>query len=291
MSHSAFELVNPESNAIVFKVESFDNNNGLKKFNRYNYFSVILILEGKGKVLADTSEYLYDKNSLLCFSLYQPFKIECDQIFKATMINFHPDFFCLHKHRNEVSCNGVLFNNVYDAPVISLTGEESGSMETIFNGMQSEMARPGKPLPEVLLSYLKILLINASRLKIEKLNAQNLPVASKDPDILNQLKDAIEENFRSMHRPGDYANLLNITAPALNRISKTHFNKTLTNLIAERLITEGKRQLYLTSKSVKLIAYELGFNDEFYFSRYFKSNVGISPQFFRDTVGFDKANE
>jgi AraC family transcriptional activator of pobA len=84
--------------------------------------------------------------------------------------------------------------------------------------------------------------------------------------------------------------MLSISAKALNRISKTHFNKTLSNLIAERIIIEAKRELYLTAKSVKMIAYELGFNDEFYFSRFFKINAAVSPQIYRDTVGFAKAD-
>jgi AraC family transcriptional activator of pobA len=89
---------------------------------------------------------------------------------------------------------------------------------------------------------------------------------------------------------GDYAGLLHISAKALNKVSKAKFNKTLSDLIAERIIVEAKRELYLTSKPVKQVAFELGFNDEFYFSRFFKKNVAVSPQVFRDTVGFDKAN-
>jgi YesN/AraC family two-component response regulator len=40
---------------------------------------------------------------------------------------------------------------------------------------------------------------------------------------------------------------------------------------------------------VKQIAYDLGFNDEHYFSRFFKKNADISPQIYRDTVGFARA--
>jgi AraC family transcriptional activator of pobA len=205
------------------------------------------------------------------------------------MVNFHPEFFCLHKHRNEVSCNGVLFNNIYESPVMDLTETETKSLLNVFEGFKSEMQRPGTPDAEVLISYLKILLIGASRMKIEKRNAENGAEKNKDPEILKNLRSAIEEHFRSKRSPADYGDLLSITPPALNRLSKTYFNKTLSSLIAERLITESKRQLYLTAKPVKLIAYELGFGDEFYFSRYFKKSVGISPQFFRDTVGFNKA--
>ena len=80
--------------------------------------------------------------------------------------------------------------------------------------------------------------------------------------------------------------MLNISSKALGKITKTHFNKTLTDLIAERIIIEAKRELYLTSKPVKAIAWELGFEDEFYFSRFFKANADVSPQLYRNTVGF-----
>jgi AraC family transcriptional activator of pobA len=289
MNDNALELFNPQSKSLVFRVFTFENDEYFNSLKQYNYFSVILILAGKGSLMADISEYNFNANSLICLSLYQPFKIQCDKGFKGIMVNFHPEFFCLHKHRNEVSCNGVLFNNIYESPVISLTIDEAQSLLTIITGLKSEMERPGTAQLEVLISYLKILLINATRIKIEQRSLEDVS-NKKEPVILNSLRSAIEEHFQSLHSPGGYAELLNISTPALNRISKTHFNKTLSNLIADRIIIEAKRQLYLTSKSVKLIAYELGFNDEFYFSRFFKSNVAISPQFFRDTVGFDRGN-
>ena len=92
-------------------------------------------------------------------------------------------------------------------------------------------------------------------------------------------------NFRKEHQPGYYASLLNLTPKALGRITRQHFYKTLTDLIAERVIIEAKRDLYLTTKPIKAIAYELGFDDEFHFSRYFKNHTDVSPQLYRETVG------
>lgn len=80
--------------------------------------------------------------------------------------------------------------------------------------------------------------------------------------------------------------MLNISSKALAKITKNHFNKTLTDLISERIIIEAKRILYSTNKAVKEIAFELGYVDEHYFSRFFKNNADISRQLYRDTVGF-----
>jgi AraC family transcriptional regulator, transcriptional activator of pobA len=156
--------------------------------------------------------------------------------------------------------------------------------------MKTEMENAAFGQHELLISYLRIFLITASRLKIENNPKELVPFANvKEPFILQNLKNAIEENYRKKHSASDYAKILNITPKALSKITKTHFNKTVMDLIAERIIVEAKRDLYLTSKPVKLIAHELGFNDEFYFSRFFKTNTAISPKIYRESVGYAKA--
>ena len=111
----------------------------------------------------------------------------------------------------------------------------------------------------------------------------------KEPFILQKLKNAIEEHFKSKHSPADYAKLLYMTPKALAKITKSHFHKTLSSLINERIIIEAKRELYLTDKTVKEIAYELGYEDEYYFSRFFKVNAEVSPQMYRENVGYARA--
>ncbi|CAN5818522.1 hypothetical protein BH24BAC1_BH24BAC1_19440 [soil metagenome] len=152
------------------------------------------------------------------------------------------------------------------------------------------MKNEGVSQYELLVSYLKILLVKAVRLK-----SQQNPALAKafeedtEPFILQKLKDHIEEHFRSKHAPNEYADLLNISPKALGKLTKSHFNKTLTFLIADRIIIEAKRELYLTSKPIKEIAFALGFGDEYYFSRFFKNNADVSPHGYRESVGFGKA--
>jgi AraC family transcriptional activator of pobA len=288
-AQTAFTLINPQTKALAFKIFAFEDDSYFNHQEKYNYYSMILVTKGRGRLKADFSEYEFKENSLMTFSIYQPYMIKAEGAFNGLLINFHPDFFCIHKHHNEVACNGVLFNNIYESPQVQLKETEMELLTTLVNQLKAEMQNTAVAQYELMIAYLKIFLINASRIKIDTqlLNASSM---EKEPFILKTLKDAIEEHFKSKHSPSDYADLLNISAKALNRISKTHFNKTLSNLIAERIIIEAKRELYLTEKPVKMIAYELGFNDEFYFSRFFKSNAEVSPQIYRATVGFARAN-
>jgi len=289
-NQTIFTLVNEQNGNLAFKLFSFEDNSYFDHLQRNNYYSLIWIKEGRGKLKTDFSEYYFEQNSLFSFTPYQPYMFIANLV-KGIAIYFHSDFFCIHKHQTEVTCNGVLFNNIYQTPFILVDEALQNTLNKIIEQIKSEMQNPpGLAQYELLISFMKIFLISASRSKMQQ-QPQAMPSQgeSKEPTVLQNLKEAIEKDFKKKHTPKDYAVLLNISPNALAKIAKSHFNKTLTNLITERILIEAKRELYLTNKSVKEVAYELGYDDEYYFSRFFKKNVNISPQVYRKTVGFGKA--
>jgi AraC family transcriptional activator of pobA len=289
-AQTVFTLVNPQNGNLAFKISSFENANNFDHLQRLNYYTMILVIDGQALLKADFSDYEIDKNNLLCFTPYQPFMLSSDKELKGFTINFHPDFFCIHKHHREVACSGVLFNNIYQPPFVSLQETEVVVFTNLIEQMKAEMQNADVAQYELLISYLKIFLITASRIKImQHPDVQSETDMHSEPFILQKLKDAIEAHYKTKHTASDYSDLLNISASALAKVCKSHFNKTLTDLISERIVIEAKRELYLTSKAVKQIAFGLGFTDEHYFSRFFKKNADISPQFYRDTVGFARA--
>lgn len=291
IQENSFTLINPQTGNLAFKLFYFEKNNPFDHIQRMNYYSMIWLKNGAGTAKADFSEYHFKGNVLFSFSPYQPFMLNINGEISGWVINFHPDFFCIHKHHKEVACNGVLFNNIYSPPFVQIDCKTTTHLETIIEQFKTEMQNPALAQYELLVSYLKILLITASRLKAEQhTKVQGVTAKKEEPFILQNLKNAIESHYKTKHTARDYADILAITPKALTMLTKTHFNKTLTDLIAERIIIEAKRELYLTNKTVKEIAYELGYNDEYYFSRFFKKNTEVAPQLYRETVGFDRAN-
>ena len=284
---TAFTLVNKQNGNLAFKIFSFNDNSYFDHLQRNNYYALIWVKEGGGVLKTDFAEYRFKNNSLFSFVPYQPFLFSSGLI-QGIAIYFHSEFFCIHKHQTEVTCNGILFNAIYDAPFFSVDENLEIALNNIIEQIKSEIQNPGFAQYELLISYMKIFLIAASRAKAKQ-QPNTIKTAGRDPFILQDLKDAIEKEFKLKHAPKDYADMLNISLNALAKITKKHFNKTLTSLITERIIIEAKRELYLTNKTVKQLAYELGYDDEYYFYRLFKKNASISPQVYRETVGFGKA--
>lgn len=288
---NTFTMIDPVKGNLAFKLFWFEGNSYFDHLQRNNYFSVIWIKEGSGKLKSDFSEYDFGEDNLLAFTPYQPFMLSTENKLSGVTIQFHPDFFCIHKHHKEVSCSGILFDNIYHPPYVKIDEASAATFNLMLGQIKAEMQNKALAQYEILVSYLKIFLITASRLKsAQQALDQDPDKKNKEPFILHDLKEAIETHYKTKHSASDYASLLNISAKALARITKAYFNKTISNLIAERIVIEAKRELYLTNKPIKEIAYELGYDDEYYFSRFFKTNADVSPQLYRDTVGFGRAS-
>lgn len=289
LSQSVYTLVNQQNGNLAFKLFEFDNNSYFDHIQRNNYFTLILITSGEGLAKVDLSTYSFKENTLFAFYPYQPFMLVPQKPLMGIAIQFHHDFFCIYRHHQEIANNGILFNNVYEQPFVCLNDSCKITILNLIQGIANELKSEAFRKDEELIAYLKLLLVMATRMKLEQQSVQDAEtINGKQQLVIQNLKNAIEDNFRVKHSASEYADLLNLTSTSLARIAKNHFNRTLSDLITERIIIEAKRELYLTGKTIKEIAYELGYDDEYYFSRVFKSKTDISPQYYRDTVGFNK---
>jgi len=135
---------------------------------------------------------------------------------------------------------------------------------------------------EVMLAYLKVLLIIATRIKAPQAGVCAAGTNDLRHPVLGELRDLIEEHYRTWHSPAEYAQRLHMTPKTLGRLVREHLGTTLTDLIRNRILIYAKWQLLHTLKPVKAISGELGFSDELYFSRLFKKATGLSPTFFRE---------
>jgi AraC-like DNA-binding protein len=247
---------------------------------RTNYFSVYLIKAGSGTFWADASQFPFGPGCLLFFVPYQHIRLVPDDPVHAEVVQFHANFLCVETFHAEVGCSGVLFNDPYGVPVVTLDERARSEVTGLIERIRAEQAGRDLAYGEVMLAHLKVLLILATRLKSPR--AACGPGADLRHPLLADLRDLIEKNYRTLHSPADYAKRLHVTAKTLGRVVREHLGTTPTDLIRNRILIHAKWQLLHTLKPVKEVARELSFSDELYFSRLFKKATGHSPTFFRE---------
>lgn len=79
----------------------------------------------------------------------------------------------------------------------------------------------------------------------------------------------------------EYAAALHVSESTLRSACLSVTDQSPIQLVHARVMLEAKRQLLYTNRNVSEIAYELGFDDPAYFTRFFSRRTGLSPTAFR----------
>lgn len=280
------ELVNPQTNILAFRMIQLNDDAYFKSLKSFNCYKLILIRKGEGQVTFDLAKYDFSENCLIRFPIYQPFQIDANGPLDGILLQFHPDFFWNHRYQMEPTCKRVLFTSVNEIPLIKISKDEMAQLLYPLDHLVSELSSDRLGRYDITVSWVKIFMIYASRIKTERGNT-HLETRSEAHYIIRKLVNAVEQHFQRKHRPADYAKLLNVTVKTLNRIAKQHLAKTVGDMISDRIITQAKHELYLGDKPVKQIALELGFDDVAYFNRFFKVHTDLPPGVYRNSLKED----
>jgi AraC-like DNA-binding protein len=99
--------------------------------------------------------------------------------------------------------------------------------------------------------------------------------------IVRNFIKLIDKHYQKMRLPGQYAEILNVTPNHLNALCKEHLGMQAGAMIRNRIILEAKRLLINMDLTVAEVAYKLNFNDNSYFTKFFRKETGITPEDFR----------
>lgn len=95
----------------------------------------------------------------------------------------------------------------------------------------------------------------------------------------------LEENYKRPEAGVEfYAEKLFMSSRNLNLITQSILNKSVSDIIETRRMTESKNLLVSTDKSISEIGYELGYNEKSYFTTVFKKKTGMTPSMFRENI-------
>lgn len=99
----------------------------------------------------------------------------------------------------------------------------------------------------------------------------------------------LEKNFDKPWSVADYAALMNLSTSHLTRVCRAILGAPPNALVRQRRILEARRLLEYTSLSVSEVALRCGFRETAFFSRSFKSIVGVAPLAYRDKLTSDQS--
>ncbi|RZJ84306.1 MAG: AraC family transcriptional regulator [Chryseobacterium sp.] len=249
---------------------------GLEKFLRLNfnahshdYYILSFLYEGSLAHLSDFQDEQVYAPAVLMLDIDQvhthPDMSNCRMVSIAFSTGFLAD-------QNQRFLEKI--NKVFARPFINISSEALDQLDEIIKIITTESSRKNRH-DELIKALLNVLIVQCSKL------SEIYPATQDNKNLIyNGFRKLLKENFNRQHQLKFYADRLNISSSILTKCVKSSTYKTPKQLIDQHLLLEAKRLLYWSNVPVKEIAWQLGFETDSYFNRFFKKHTGKTPKEF-----------
>ena len=248
----------------------------------HDYYSIFWVESGEAIHATEYVEYSLKADTILFVPPGLKHRMYIDRSVGGLYILFNEEFIQYNRVNIQPLKNYRLFNNPDFKSLITVGDGNKEKLSNITNLIHNELQNRDEYSQEIVLNLLHLFLLESRRI-FDQQNQAPREQAEDTPDTtIIRFKQLIEENFAREKNVSPYAEMLNMNPSCLNELSKRVTGITAGELIRNRVIEETKKLLYSSRMSGKEIAYELGFDDPAYFSRFFKKYTGMTLNEFRD---------
>lgn len=247
--------------------------------HRKDYYLLVFSKSGNSRHWVDMTAYTTKEYAVYFLTPQQLTVKEESTPMWGTAIAFNQQFLAMQE--NAPLSQLPIIQNPANGHELLLTTEDVAFVEAILARIHEEHHLASEWKQGMISAYLNVLLTYLSRLYQVQFKSN---VVSKDKTLLSKYRLEIERNFRDLQRVSDYASRLAVSAGHLSEVVKALTGKPAITYIHDRIILEARRLLVHSDDGLKEIAFELGFSDASYFSRFFKRETGTTPMAYRSSI-------
>ncbi len=240
------------------------------KHTYQNRFEILQVFHDKGNVLAGTKIFPMIQGAIYLIDCSKP---QCTQpssaeeyvrnkimLDKDALIVFLNSVFCYETVREAMTDGGMC---------VTFDPEMSAKIDSFFYSAYKNTDDPSAIMHAILKIFLAI-------------KDSALPAELCDTGIVGRTIKYIDKNISETISTARIAKYLHISEYHLCHEFKRRTGSTISEYTASKRLSEAKKMLAETSKTVSEIATELGFSSFSYFCKIFKEKNGMTPGEFRD---------
>lgn len=248
--------------------------------HRHSFYHLVLFIKGKGTHTIDFEQFPVKPYQIYFMSPGQVHSWHFEGGVDGYLVHFNEVLFTSFLQNGHYLERFSFFNGSSEDSVCQLPASVHNQVGGLFESLLEEVKEVRAQNLDMIRLRLLELFITVERSCSSK---KGRGVPSQKLTLLRSFQQLIDRHFRTFRLPKEYAELLYVTPNHLNALCQDLVGKTAGDLIRDRVLLEAKRLLTNAGMTVTEIAYDLNFQDNSYFNRFFKKNVGVTPEDFRKT--------
>lgn len=254
------------------KEASDTNDSGYLEPHSHNMYVISILYEGILPHYADFEQKPIKAPAILALNPDQIHIHASKAGCKICSLAFAPDF--VQSDSKEIS---AYILTIFSQFAVPLSNAELEHLDTYIQLIRKEYDK-GELCNTMIIKMLLNVIIIQSHHVITKSSTIDKP----REDLYYRFLHLIKRKGANTRTVLIYAKELNVSADVLNQVVRQNSSKTPKQIIDQHLLLEAKRMLYWTEKTIRETSWELGFETDSYFNRFFKKFTGITPKQFRD---------
>lgn len=275
-----------------FMIEDFEpylgrHSPNLHHAHRHSFYHLVYFSGGKGSHSIDFTRFAVEAGQVYFMTPGQVHSWNFEGVPRGYVVNFSEGFLKSFLLDGNYLDRFSFFSGDAADSVVRLTGpvreKVAGLLGEMAEQYRAPMAADGlraSVVADLLRAELvQLFLLVQSGIVVEK---PALPSAvTQKQQVMGSFRKLLDQNYKTLRLPSEYAALLFVTPNHLNVLSRDLLGRSAGEVIRDRVLLEAKRLLTNAGMTGAQIADELNFQDNSYFSRFFKKYEGVTPEEFR----------
>ncbi|MEO8068561.1 MAG: helix-turn-helix transcriptional regulator [Flavobacteriales bacterium] len=246
----------------------------LGKPSRPDFHIIFHITKGRGTHTIDFKRYPVEPGSTLFVCKGQVHIFDTRSKMEGVLVLLTDAFLQKHGAHSVALADGRLFNYHLYSPLVDAKSARAEQLRDLFQGMLGEYKGPEGRKEEVLHHLLQLVLLKADRAKGFSLNDR---ITGRVYNDFLRFKNLVETNYTRTRRAEDYAERMGRSLKRLNELCRAATGQTVKAYVDARTVLEIRRHMSVRDKSVKEIAFALGFDEPTNLVKYVKRLTGRTP--------------
>lgn len=280
--YSICTIIGAEHKPADFIISRFgqylEQRNYLLQPHGHSFYHLVFFTKGAGKQAIDFTSFLVKPGQIYFMTPGQVHSWQFSREVDGYIVNFSESFFDSYFKEPNYLERFPFFGGYGEDQVIHLNGHSLREVTALFEKLLTELKPVKNYATEMIRTLFLQLFITVAR-QIEPARQQQL--TKPGFTTLRNFQKLVNENYASLKLPSEYAAMLYVTPNYLNALCKDLLGKSAGEIIRDRIMLEARRLLINADISISEIALQLSFQDNSYFTKFFKKYAGKTPEEFR----------